>query len=467
VGTVVVGTVVVGTVAACTGGGAASSSATQSAPPPPERTLSPTTSTRAYPAAAWSTFNGNAARTGVVTGLPAAGRLSVAWKANLDGTVYGQPLLIGDLVVAATENDTFYALERSTGKVVWSRHVATPLPKSGQHGCGDIDPLGITGTPVYDQGDGLVYAVAQTSDYQHILFGVSVSDGAVKVERYIPTPDGQQAWDQQRPALAMADGRAYVSFGGLVGDCGPYIGSVVGVPLSGAGSLVSYRTPTSRNGAIWGTAGPVMGPDGDLYVSIGNGAATSGRWDGSDSVNRLSPTLQRLSYFAPSYWAADNVHDYDLGSTQPALVDGDSLFSMGKRGVGYLLDAANLGGIGGQEADLAICKPFGAASVDGSTVYEPCSGGGTAAIALNPAGKTIRVLWRGPADADGSPVVGGGAVWVTDWNGETLYELNQSTGAVRQQISLGAGLPRFSSLTLGYGTAFVGTLDGVTAVTGA
>jgi hypothetical protein len=56
---------------------------------------------------------------------------------------------------------------------------------------------------------------------------------------------------------------------------------------------------------------------------------------------------------------------------------------------------------------------------------------------------------------------------VTDWHGETLYELDQSSGAVRQQISLGSGLPHFSSLTLGYGTAFVGTLDGVTAVTGA
>ncbi|HEX6519238.1 MAG TPA: PQQ-binding-like beta-propeller repeat protein [Streptosporangiaceae bacterium] len=457
---------VAATVAACTGGGASSSSATQSASPP-QRTLSPTTSPQAYPAAAWPTFNGNAARTGVVTGLPAAGRLSIAWKAHLDGTVYGQPLLIGDLVVAATENDTFYALNRSTGKVVWSRHVATPLPQSGQHGCGDIDPLGITGTPVYDQGNGLVYGVAQTSSYQHILFGVSVSDGAVKVERYIPTPDGQQAWDQQRPALAMADGRAYVSFGGLVGDCGPYIGSVVGVPLSGAGSLVSYRTLTTREGAVWGTAGPVIGPGGDFYVSIGNGAATSGRWDGSDSVNKLSPTLQRLSYFAPSYWAMDNADDYDLGSAQPALVDGDSLFSMGKRGIGYLLNATNLGGIGGQEADLPVCKPFGAASVDGSTVYEPCSSGGTAAIALNPASKTIRVLWRGPASADGSPVVGGGAVWVTDWNGETLYELSQSSGTVSQQISLGSGLPHFSSLTLGYGTAFVGTLDGVTAVSGA
>jgi hypothetical protein len=182
---------VAGTVAACTGGGASSSSATQTVPPL-ERTLSPTTSPQAYPAAAWPTFNGNAARSGSVSGLPAAGRLSIDWKVHLDGTVYGQPLLIGDLVVAATENDTFYALDRSTGKVVWSRHVATPLPKSGQHGCGDIDPLGITGTPVYDQGYGVVYGVAQTSSYQHILFGVSVSDGAVKVERYIPTPDGSR-----------------------------------------------------------------------------------------------------------------------------------------------------------------------------------------------------------------------------------------------------------------------------------
>ena len=63
-----------------------------------------------------------------------------------------------------------------------------------------------------------------------------------------------------------------MAFGGLAGDCGPYRGSVVGIPLSGAGPLISYVVPTPREGAVWATGGPVTGPDGTMYVSVGNGS---------------------------------------------------------------------------------------------------------------------------------------------------------------------------------------------------
>ena len=53
-------------------------------------------------------------------------------------------------VFVATENDTVYALSASTGAVVWSTHLGTPVP-SGSLPCGDITPtVGITGTPVID-----------------------------------------------------------------------------------------------------------------------------------------------------------------------------------------------------------------------------------------------------------------------------------------------------------------------------
>jgi hypothetical protein len=92
-----------------------------------------------------------------------------------------------------------------------------------------------------------------------------------------------------------------------------------------------------------------------------------------------------------------------------------------------------------------------------------------AAIDVNAAKKTIHVLWRGPSAAQGSPVVGGGAVWVTSYSatGGTLYELNQGTGKVEHQIPVGQGLPHFSSLALSGGTAYVSTLTGITAINGA
>src|SRR5215472_6463985 len=488
---VIWGTALIGmacAVAACSGGGGdvtggAPSTASPGAASPgaaslPLKTLGPgASSSGAHPAAAWPAFNAGAARTGVVAGLPAAGPLTRRWTARLDGAVYGQPLVVGTMVIAATENDTVYALDSSSGKVVWHTHVGTPVPLSSLP-CGNIDPLGITGTPVYDQGNGLVYAVAETTGYHHVLFGLAVSDGAVKVERDIPAPDGYPRNDQQRPALTIAGGRVYVAFGGLAGDCGQYIGSVVGIPLSGGGPLVSWHTPTSRMGAVWATGGPVVGPGGDLWLSTGNGAATDPRepYDGSDSVVRLTLTpdqrLLRVDFFAPATWAQENATDADLGSTQPVLAAGGSTFIMGKSGTGYLLNTLRLGGIGHQLASQPICYAFGAAAVNGSTVYEPCMSGGMAAIAVNAAQRKIRVLWRGPSDANGSPVVGGGAVWVTSYqqsgsdSGGTLYELDPANGAVKHRLEISDGLPHFSSLSLAGGTAFLGTLKGVVAVNG-
>ena len=76
------------------------------------------------------------------------------------------------------------------------------------------------------------------------------------------------------------------------------------------------------------------------------------------------------------------------------------------------------------------------------------------------------MLWHGPASAWGSPVVGGGAVWVTDWKAGTLYELDQATGMTRTSLSLGTTLPHFSSMSMTGRHAFLGTLEGVVAVGG-
>jgi len=192
---------------------------------------------------------------------------------------------------------------------------------------------------------------------------------------------------------------------------------------------------------------------------------TSTSFDGSDSVTALSPSLQPVGIFAPASWYADSEGDLDLGSTQPVLAGNGMLLALGKSGIAYLLDPARLDGVGGQVAQARVCPAYGAAAVDGTTVYEPCEQGGMAALSVS--GGSIRVLWRGPASAWGSPVAGGGAVWVTDWSAGALYELDPATGAIRYSLSLGTTLPHFASLSMTGRHAFLGTDQGVTAVTGA
>jgi polyvinyl alcohol dehydrogenase (cytochrome) len=411
----------------------------------------------------WLQYHGNGARTGTVAGLPAAGPLAIAWSAGLGGAVYGQPLVIGSTVIAATETDEVYGLDRATGAIRWHVKVGRPVPL-GQQPCGDLDPLGITGTGVYDPQTQLAYFVAQSGPSRHVLIGVNPADGSVRFRRDVPSPDHEPVYDQERGALALTDGRIYVVFGGHFGDCGPYIGSVVSVPATGHGTIRSYLVPTAKQGGIWGAGGAVVSPDGTIYVSVGNGAATSGSYDGSDSVTALTPALVRVGIFAPTDWRQLSAGDQDLGSSSPALLSDGRILQVGKDGTGYLLNARHLGGVGGQIAAGEVCRAFGGPAVLGTVVFEPCLAG---LAAVNTAGDRVTVRWRGPAGVWGSPVLGGGAVWVASPDSGRLYELGPDTGVVRQQISLGRSLPHFVSPSLSGGLVLIGTLTGVTAVSGA
>ena len=152
------------------------------------------------------------------------------------------------------------------------------------------------------------------------------------------------------------------------------------MPASGHGSIRSYLVPTAKQGGIWASGGPVVSPAGMIYVSAGNGATSSGSFDGSDSVTALTPGLKRTGIFAPADWRALSAADLDLGSVSPALLGDGRILQVGKNGVGYLLDAANLGGVGGQLAQGPVCAAdsggaFGGAAVSGTVVYMPCTSG--------------------------------------------------------------------------------------------
>ena len=110
-------------------------------------------------------------------------------------------------------------------------------------------------------------------------------------------------------------------------------------------------------------------------MTTGNGASDT-TFDHGDSVIGLSPDLDETGYFAPANWVQLNEDDGDLGSVGPSIVAPDTLFQIGKQGVGYLLNTQDLGGIGGQEFSAPVCNgSYGGTAQAGSLLFVPCTNG--------------------------------------------------------------------------------------------
>jgi len=408
-------------------------------------------------AADWITFHRDNARTGVAQGVARPGTLSVPWRANLDGAVYGQPLLVGGMVIAATEGDSVYGLSPADGHVLWHTSLGRPEPLASLP-CGNINPLGITSTAAYDPVTGSLFVLAETLGKHHLLAALDPTTGGVRWARYAEPTTGSAPDSQQRGALTVAFGRVYVPYGGLAGDCGPYKGAVVSVPADGSGDLAAYIVPTTREAGIWTPGGPVVDEHGDLGIATGNSESTSA-FDYGNAVVHLNPALAAVDYWAPTNWVALNRDDVDLGSATPVLLPGGRVFAIGKEGIGFLLDRQHLGHEGGELFAARACTAgFGTAAVAAGLLFVPCVDG---LVALRVTGNRFDVAWRSPAVSTASPIVAGGAVWAVDGKG-TLTAFDPATGTPRFTAPLGP-VTRFGSPAAARGLVVAATGNQVVA----
>jgi outer membrane protein assembly factor BamB len=427
-----------------------------------------------------------------------------AWDDHLDGGVYAEPLVYDATAYVATEDDSVYAIAARSGKVLWHVHVGTSVstriidsaPTLGG-GCGDINPLGITGTPVIDTALNEIFVAEETilpgykgwQGIRHWLVAIGLASHKVVWHRDIDPlyPNNPNHYyipaEQQRPAITLANGRLYVPFGGLAGDCGQYHGYVVDVPVTGLGPLVSYQVPTDREGAIWETDGALVSSTGDLYVATGNGSSNSEKhFDEGNSVVELSPALKRLGYWAPSNWVQLNDNDWDLGSAGPIAVPGTSLlFVAGKpcsgcsyNDTGYLMAEGHLGGIGRRAFAGHVCPGGGVFGADASDVigtgksarifiYAACGSGTEALRVITSPRWSFRQVWSpSTGSPNGPPIVAGGIVWALDWSNGGLYGMNPVDGHVVIQRATDS-LEHFATPGIGDKMLLVPTTAGVEA----
>ncbi|MGH8996369.1 MAG: PQQ-binding-like beta-propeller repeat protein [Acidimicrobiales bacterium] len=422
----------------------------------------------------WTVYHHDPAGLGVAGPIRLA-HAHQAWVSpTLDGQLFGEPLVVGQTVVVATQNDTVYALNARTGRIRWSTHVGRPVQTSTLP-CGNITPtLGITATPVIDPARNEVFVVADVAGAHapvHELFGLRVSSGSILLRKVVDPPGINTAATLQRVALTLDDGAVVFGDGGNYGDCSTYHGWIISVPETG-GPMRTYEVdaaPGDDQGAVWmGGGAPVIDAHGDIWFAAGNGSVvTPGRpYDGSDSVVELSPTLHEIQSFAPAGWASDNAHDRDLGSGVPALLPDGLVVQGDKSQIVYVLSAAKLGGVGGQLAAVgSICNDDvdGGNAVRGTVVFMPCLGG-LVAVSVSTSPPSVRRFWQAAA-VTGPPILAGGLVWAMSVGGE-LDGINPSSGVVSQRFQVGAVANHFPSPSAGDGRLFAPGLDQVFAFAG-
>jgi outer membrane protein assembly factor BamB len=411
------------------------------------------------------------AGSGVAVGVGSVDTAARAWTSpTLDGQLYGEPLVLGDRVYVATENDTVYALSAATGAILWSAVLGLPVP-SGSLPCGNINPVvGITGTPVIDPARHEIFVVAdelKNGRPAHMLVGLNAESGQVELSQDVDPPGQPPANGLQRTGLTLDRGHVYFGMGGNAEDCGFYRGRLASVPESGGTPrfFTVDSQPGDQHGAIWmGGAAPAVDAHGDLWVTTGNGSVSSGRraYDDSDAVLEISPSLHLVQFFTPATWRIDNSDDLDM-TTEPMLLPDGQVILAGKSAVVYLLNGRHLGGIGGQQAKLTpACTTNidGGGADPGMVAYLPCLSG-IIAVRATSSPPALHLLWSSGVGG-GPPILAGGLVWTIGQNGD-LYGLDAATGKIRQKAAIGAPKNHFPTPGIGAGLMLAASARNVIA----
>ncbi len=436
----------------------------------------------------------NLSRTGVYidSAFTPSAAANVARDLNFNGTisgnVYAQPLYVENgpggtsMVIVVTESNNVYALDAITGTIIWQRNVGTPVT-SGLP-CGNISPLGITGTPVVDLASRSLFfdAMVEGGTKRHFIYSLNVDTGVTNPGWPVnvnatATYNGMtftSSLQNQRAALGLVNGVVYVPYSGHFGDCGTYHGWVVGVPINNPSGVRAWAT-TAIGGGVWGHGG--VASDGtNMFVVTGNTFNTGGTWGCGEAVIRLQAgpvfTESSVNYWAPTNWLSLDNGDRDLGGSGAVLINvpgatpSQLALALGKDGYAYLLDRNNLGGItapvaSANVANFIVGQSAATYRTNQGTYFVFRNGSSSLSAyritSTNP--PAITSAWSVSQTGKGSPWVtttdgsSNAIVWVVGAEGDQrLYGYNGNTGAV---VYSGGGANELMANTRKWNTGIV------------
>ena len=206
---------------------------------------------------------------------------------------------------------------------------------------------------------------------------------------------------------------------------------------------------------------------------------SSHAYDGSNAIVELSPSLRVKQRFGDPLWRADNLVDYDLGSSNAALVNGFA-FTVGRRAPPTSPASGTSAGSAGRwpaspsaRKREKVALPAGGSAVDGSVVYVNCEDGepGNAdfshitAVQVTTRRPYLHVVWRSSTvHTAGPPIVAGGKVWTVLLDGKVVVGLSQADGMPELEEPVGVNGNHFPTPSVADGLLLVPSLDRVGCV---
>jgi hypothetical protein len=311
---------------------------------------------------------------------------------QLDEQVDAQPLYVAnqkltglgvhDTIYVATENNSVYAIDAKTGRILIHRRFGPPVPLAAiPGGCpNNVHSVGINSTPVIDLSTRTLYVVVFNYINNVPRYFVRALDLATLKDKRTRIPitasaklsngttfDFSGSTNRQRAALLLSNKTVYAAFTSFCDNIpsktrGWVLGWQTGT-LSSEGKALTNNLATSPQNyflsTIW-MSGYGLAADGfnNVYFVTGNSDPKNTRFypnNLAESVVKMSPDLTKVkSYFTPGTVATGRAAldkaDLDFGSGGAMVIppqpgkNGFLTVAAGKVGTMYLMDRMSLGG---------------------------------------------------------------------------------------------------------------------------
>ncbi|MEA3136296.1 MAG: hypothetical protein QOC71_577 [Thermoplasmata archaeon] len=378
-------------------------------------------------------YNSRSSHDAALPAVATANSLHLKWRANVDGSVTGTPVVVDGRVFVGTWAKSLYALDETTGAVLWRVNL----------------PNTVDGSVAVSQGK-VVVSVVST---------VMAFDAATGAQSWTTSNLGGHTWssptiDGDAVFIGLGVGRGYV------------------VRLDLANGAIVWMTPTANdiNGGARVWASPLVPPGSELVVvgtspgSISGGAEGQGPTiDSLLAYDRETGVLRWAHQFFPRDQNLESSPEETLltnrdisGTPHLAFIDGRPVvLASQKHGPAWIVDLTDGSLVSGSrllESRTALIGSGGVA--DGIRVVSSAEPDRIAAFDL----VTGDLLWQHtmPATEFAPVAIANGVVWVGSWEGH-LHAFDLRTGRELAQLDAGGGV--FGGASLADGKVFVGALQ--------